>query len=124
MTNRSIERRSILIVDDNVDAADMLAVGLDAVGYTTMIAHDAVAALALAVECRPFAVCLDIGLPSMDGCELARRLRALPGWEAVRLIAITGYAQSTDRERTREAGIEHHLVKPVSLATIRKILDE
>jgi CheY-like chemotaxis protein/two-component sensor histidine kinase len=112
----------ILVVDDNEDAATMLAETLEHVGYATVTAHDAGEALAAYAEFMPAAAILDIGLPVVDGYELARRIRALPG--APYLIALTGYGQPSDRERALEAGFDHHLVKPVSVAAIRSILAE
>jgi PAS domain S-box-containing protein len=108
----------VLIVDDNVDGADMLAVALSGQGYDTRVAHDAPSALELAAAFRPDVAFLDIGLPVMDGYELAGRLRHIPGLEDVRLVALTGYGQESDRRRTREAGFHHHLVKPVDLDAV------
>ncbi len=113
----------VLVVDDNEDAAELLAEALARTGYTTRIAHDALDALAAYRELAPAAAILDIGLPVIDGYELARRIRALPGGADVYLIAVTGYGQPSDRERAASAGFDRHLVKPVSLATIRGLLD-
>jgi CheY-like chemotaxis protein len=114
----------ILIVDDNEDAAEMLATLLDARGYLTRIAHDAPTALRVAEEFAPRIACLDIGLPVMDGYELAVRLRELPGLADIRLIALTGYGQDSDRQRTREAGFHHHLVKPVDLDAVEAAVEQ
>jgi PAS domain S-box-containing protein len=108
----------ILVVDDNEDSADMLAEGLSAKGYLTRTAHDAPSALRLAEAFVPNVAVLDIGLPVMDGYELAARLRDIPGLERIRLIALTGYGQQSDRRKTRDAGFAHHLVKPVDFAAI------
>jgi signal transduction histidine kinase/CheY-like chemotaxis protein len=113
---------SILVVDDNVDAASMLADLLESRGYVTHVAHDAPQVLALPEAFVPDAALLDIGLPAMDGYELARRLRERPGWSNVRLLAITGYGQSSDRKKSQEAGFDHHLVKPIDLATLQSLL--
>lgn len=86
-------------------------------------AADAHGALALVSTFKPQAAILDIGLPVVDGYQLARELRVLPGGAEMLLIALTGYGQATDRERAREAGFDHHLVKPVDVATIRGLLD-
>ncbi len=114
----------ILIVDDNEDAAEMLATLLEARGYLTRIAHDAPAALRVAEEFEPRIACLDIGLPVMDGYELAVRLRDVPGLANIRLIALTGYGQDSDRQRTRAAGFDHHLVKPVDLDAVEAAVEE
>jgi len=113
---------SVLVVDDNVDAASLLSDLLELRGYTTRVAHDAPQALALANDFIPDVALLDIGLPAMDGYELARRLRALPGWSNVRLLAVTGYGQSSDRQRSKEAGFDHHLVKPIDVESLQRLL--
>ncbi|HEX8108556.1 MAG TPA: response regulator, partial [Kofleriaceae bacterium] len=113
---------SVLVVDDNVDAATLLGDLLSARGYRTCIAHDAAEVLQLARDFVPDVALLDIGLPAMDGYELARRLRELPAWRHVRLLALTGYGQSTDRARSVDVGFDHHLVKPIDLATLERYL--
>jgi CheY-like chemotaxis protein len=112
----------ILVVDDNQDGAEMLAEVLAVKGYDARVAHDGPAALELAQDFRPQAAFLDLGLPVMDGFALAARLRALPGLERLRLIAVTGYGQDADRARTRAAGFDVHLVKPVDLDAIEAAL--
>jgi CheY-like chemotaxis protein/two-component sensor histidine kinase len=114
----------ILVVDDSVDGAEMLAAALSAKGYDAQVAHDAPAALRMAADFRPAAAFLDIGLPVMDGYELAARLRELPDLDGIRLIALTGYGQESDRRKSREAGFDHHLVKPVDLAVLDSVLAE
>lgn len=104
----------VLIVDDNVDAADLMAEGLRSLGYTVRVAHDPLSALELARDFSPSICVLDLGLPVIDGYDLARRLRQLLGTD-VALIAVTGYGQQSDRERSRAAGFEEHLVKPVEV---------
>jgi signal transduction histidine kinase/CheY-like chemotaxis protein len=111
-------RVAILIVDDNVDAASILGELLQLRGYVTRTAHDGMEALRLAEEFVPDVAILDIGLPLMDGFELARRVRALPGWRAVKLCALTGYGQSEDRARSKAAGFDEHFVKPIDLAQL------
>ncbi len=113
----------ILIVDDNQDAADSLAALLALEGHTIERAYSAPEALRRAVPFRAEVVLLDIGLPHMDGYELARRLRLLPELRATRLIAVTGYGQPPDRERARAAGFDGHLIKPVSTAGIARVLE-
>ena len=113
--------RRILVVDDNEDSALMLSEVLRAKGYQTRTAHDAPAALLAAAEFCPELAFLDIGLPVMDGYELAARLRKIPRLEGIRLIALTGYGQESDRQRTAAAGFERHLVKPVDLTIVEEI---
>lgn len=112
----------VLVVDDNADAADSLAAVLELVGHRTQAVHSARAALTRAVEQLPDAVLLDIGLPEMDGYEVARRLRALPGGERLRLLAVSGYGQADDLGRSRAAGFDDHLVKPVELEALQRAL--
>jgi CheY-like chemotaxis protein len=113
---------SVLVVDDNRDAAMMLAELLEALGYATRIAHDPFEALQIAEDFVPDAAVLDVGLPGMDGYELARRLHAHAGWRGVKLLALSGYGQELDRRRSREAGFEVHLVKPIDRATLVQYL--
>ncbi len=117
-----VRRRSdsprILVVDDSVDGAEMLATALTAKGYDTRVAYDAPSALRIASEFRPVVGFLDIGLPVMDGYELAAHLRELPELNGMKLIALTGYGQESDRRKSREAGFDHHLVKPVDFTAV------
>lgn len=113
----------VLIVDDNQDAADMLAEALSMYGMSARIASDGPSALSLARDFQPQIALLDIGLPVMDGYELAGRLRALPGLSGVRLVAITGYGQDADRARSLQAGFDEHLVKPVEIHAVVPVLD-
>jgi CheY-like chemotaxis protein len=99
-----------------------LAEVLGHLGYLTQIAGDGPSALAVAPSFAPEVALLDIGLPLMDGYELARRLRALEVTSGTRLVAITGYGQEADRARSKEAGFDEHIAKPVDLATLREIL--
>jgi signal transduction histidine kinase/CheY-like chemotaxis protein len=112
----------ILIVDDNEDAADMLVEALAAKGHQTRIAHDGPAALRVCAEFLPSFALLDIGLPGMDGYELAGHLRALDGMRHVVLVAVTGYGQAADRQRTQAAGFDYHLVKPIDLAALDEVI--
>jgi PAS domain S-box-containing protein len=105
--------RRVLVVDDNLDAAETLAELLALSGHDVRTAHDGPAALEAAGRFRPEVVLLDIGLPGMDGCEVARRLRGQEGATRALLAALTGYGQEEDRLRSREAGFDTHLVKPV-----------
>jgi CheY-like chemotaxis protein len=104
----------ILVVDDNPDAAEMLVTALESLGHTTRCALDGPAALEIASQFRPEIALLDLGLPVMDGYELAQRLAA-SGAGDLEMVAVTGYGQEADRERTRAAGFAQHLVKPIDL---------
>jgi CheY-like chemotaxis protein len=112
----------VLVVDDNEDAAEMLVDALTRKGYETRVAYDAPTALRVAAAFSPDVAFLDIGLPVMDGYELAAHLHKIPGLAALRLIALTGYGQESDYQKTREAGFHDHLVKPVDVAAIEAAL--
>jgi signal transduction histidine kinase/ActR/RegA family two-component response regulator len=112
----------ILVVDDNRDAAESLGTLLELEGHAVTVLCDPLEALALAQRSDHDVYLLDIGLPGMDGAELARRLRALAGKQDALLVAITGYGQAADRARSSEAGFDHHLVKPVDPAALRDLL--
>jgi two-component system, chemotaxis family, CheB/CheR fusion protein len=118
----SVPQRRILVVDDNSDVADSLAMLLRLEGHEVEIAYSAPETFAAVQRMRPEAVFLDIGLPQMDGYEIARRLRADPTAGRMHLIALTGYGQAHDRERSREAGFGAHLVKPADSGAVNKIL--
>jgi CheY-like chemotaxis protein len=111
--------RRILVVDDNDDAALSLKKALERLGYAVAIAHDGPAALRAAAVFEPEIALLDIGLPVMDGYELARRLRAL---RPLHLVALSGYGQEADRRRSAEAGFEVHLTKPVDLRYLETVV--
>jgi CheY-like chemotaxis protein len=115
--------KRILIVDDNADAAESLAMLLGLQGHETRVALSGKEALAGAEGFAPDVALLDLGLPEMDGFELAARLRAMPQLAAIRLVALTGYGRSEDRQRTQAAGFDEHLVKPVDLAALARALD-
>ena len=114
--------KSILVVDDNVDAADSLGDLLAAWGYDVTVAHDGPAALAALQDTTPDIALLDIGMPAMDGYELAAHLRFQPGCEQLPIVAITGAAGPEDVRRSRAKGFSAHLVKPVSPASLRTLL--
>jgi PAS domain S-box-containing protein len=114
----------LLVVDDNVDAATTLGMLLEACGHEVAIEHDSLRALERAKSLCPDAALLDIGLPEMDGNELARRLRADGRTAAIVLIAVTGYGQEQDRRTAFEAGFDHHLVKPVDMDRLAALLAE
>jgi signal transduction histidine kinase len=114
-------RRRVMIVDDNTDAAELLCEALRSAGCEVAVAHDGPSALRLAESFAPEVAVLDIGLPVMDGYELASRLRDLPT-PPLRLFALTGYGQPGDRARAAAAGFERHLVKPVDIAELRALI--
>src|SRR5688572_637219 len=114
----------ILVVDDNEDVATTLNSLLQTLGHETRMAHDGAAALKAAEEFRPNVVLLDIGMPGMDGYEVARRLRATKRGRRLRIIAVTGWGQEADRRKSREAGFDLHLVKPVEPNDLARVLDE
>jgi len=114
--------RRVLIVDDNADAANSLAMLLGVEGHETQVAYGSREALERIESFRPDVALLDIGLPEINGYELAQRLRSHPRLEGVRLVALTGYGQPEDHQRTRAAGFEDHLVKPVDPSTLERAL--
>lgn len=117
-----IAPRRVLVVDDNVDAAEGLRMLLTLLGMEVRAAHDGASGLAAAAEFMPDLVLLDIGMPDMDGYELARRLRAAHGAQCPALAAVSGWGQPEDRQRSRDAGIDAHLVKPVGLEQLQELL--
>ena len=123
--NQSLEPslvRRILVVDDNKDSAESLAMLLRTEGHEVFVASDGPTALEAAPDFRPDVMISDIGMPGMDGYELGRRLKALPGMEDVVLVALTGWGQESDRRNSREAGFDQHLVKPVKFDVLSKLL--
>jgi CheY-like chemotaxis protein len=114
--------RRILVVDDHAKVADSLAALLTLVGHTTEIAYTSAQALERVASFNPEVVLLDLGLPEMDGYELAGRLRHTPQCATARLIALNGYGTAEDRQRSREAGFDDHLVKPADLDTLQRAI--
>jgi CheY-like chemotaxis protein len=112
----------VLVVDDNIDAADSTAMLLSLDGYDTHSVHSAHAALETATSFKPDVVLLDIGLPEMDGYDVARRLRALSEGAPAAIIALTGYGQPSDRHRATQAGFDEFLVKPVEPGVLNGLL--
>jgi PAS domain S-box-containing protein len=112
----------VMVVDDNVDAAQMLAALLEVQGHAVSVEYDGKGALERARRERPDVLLLDIGLPDMDGYELARRLRAQPENGRATLVALTGYGQNQDREEAHQAGFDHYLVKPADLGQVNEVL--
>ena len=120
---RSTKRRlRVLVVDDDVDTALALETLLCSWGHEVRTAHDGTAAVQAAVDYRPEVVLLDIGLPGLNGYQVARRLRREPGLENTVLVAVTGYGQASDRKASLEAGFNHHLTKPARLEQLAEIL--
>jgi PAS domain S-box-containing protein len=113
----------ILVVDDNADAAETLALLLQFGGHDVRTSHEGETALETACAFRPQVIVLDIGLPKMDGYEVARRLRQDPEMNKMFLIALTGYGQDEDRQRSKDAGFDHHLVKPVDPAELQSVVN-
>jgi CheY-like chemotaxis protein len=114
--------RRVLIVDDNRDTAETAAALLIASGHDVRTVYDGLSALATAREYLPDVVLLDIGLPGMNGYEVARQLRLSEQQHSMLLVAVTGYGQDADRQRSREAGFDHHVVKPLEPATLERIV--
>jgi len=112
----------ILIVDDNIDNAELLAIALSLQGHTIQVAHDGLEGLEAVQSFLPDIAILDIGLPAMDGYELARRIRQLPALKEIRLLALSGYGQPEDRERSLKSGFDLHLVKPVDFVDLNAAL--
>ena len=116
--------RRILVVDDNRDAAETLGAFLSALGATVSVVHSGPAALEILDDFDPDAVLLDIGMPEMDGYEVSRRIRARTGHRGLLLIALTGWGQEQDQQRSRAAGFDHHLVKPPDIDKLRDLLTD
>jgi CheY-like chemotaxis protein len=114
--------RRILVVDDNRDGAASLAAMLKLLGNEVRTAHDGVVAVEVAVQFRPEVILMDVGMPKLNGLEATRRIRAEAWGRDIRIIALTGWGQENDRERSREAGCDGHLVKPVDLPDLEKLL--
>ncbi|RYD39134.1 MAG: response regulator [Verrucomicrobiaceae bacterium] len=113
----------ILVIDDNVDAAEMMAMLQGLRGHVTRVAHSGPDGLEAAKDFQPDVVLLDIGLPGMDGYEVARHLRTMSETSNVRIIAMSGYGSDEDIARGKEAGFDEHLVKPVETAVLNQHLD-
>ena len=116
--------RRILIVDDNRDAAESLQMLLKLTGHETHIAHDGLEAVETAAQVSPDLILLDIGLPKINGYEAARRIRNLPGGQSMVLVAVTGWAQDEDRQKSRESGFDGHMIKPVGADLLTSLLAE
>ncbi len=119
----SAQNRRVLVVDDNRDSADALVVLIEALGYEARAAYDGSAAVSESQAFVPDIVFMDLGMPGMDGYEAARRIRQVPGGDAIHLVALTGWGQDRDREQTREAGFDDHLVKPIDPGAMHGLLE-
>ena len=115
-------RARVLLVEDNADVADALAMLLELLGHRVEVAHDGIAALEAMHRTRPDLMLVDIGLPGLDGFEVARRVRAAQGDSSMLLVALTGYGRDEDRERTRAAGFDYHLTKPVEVDEVEGLV--
>jgi len=120
---RAVRPRRVLLVDDNHDSAESLAALLRVLGHDVTAAYDGRGAIAAARLAQPELVLLDIGMPDMSGYEVARQLRAEPGLNATTLIALTGYGSDDDRRKSRAAGFDGHLVKPIDFEDLDRVLD-
>jgi CheY-like chemotaxis protein len=114
----------VLVVDDNVDAADSLGLLLKFLGADSHVVHDGPTALDALSWYRPTVILLDLGMPGMDGYEVARRIRQQPIYREIPLIALTGWGQEEDRRRTERAGFTHHLVKPADAQALQALMED
>ena len=115
--------RRILVADDNADSAASMALLLEILGNEVRTAFDGLHAVEVAAEFRPDVILMDIGMPRLDGYDACRRIREQPWGQDVVLIALTGWGQEEDVRKSRDAGFNHHLVKPVEPATLGKLLE-
>lgn len=118
-----MSKRRVLIVEDNQDAGEMYRILIELAGHEVMLAENGARGLELLKSARPDIALVDIGLPGMDGYEIARRFRAEPDADKVLLVALTGYGSSSDRDRSRQAGFDLHLIKPVDPQALQELLD-
>jgi CheY-like chemotaxis protein len=116
-------RRRVLIVDDNEDSGELMALLIEKLGHETRVAAEGTRALELAAEFKPNIVFLDIGLPGMNGFEVARRMRLLPATATIPIVAVTGYTRDSDREQAASAGFSEHFAKPIGMDRLRGVLD-
>ncbi|MBC7852034.1 MAG: response regulator [Pirellulaceae bacterium] len=114
--------KRVLVVDDNADAADMLAILLRAAGHHVEVAYSGPSGIAVARAQKPQVIFLDVAMPKMDGLKVIRQLRKQPETQDSFIVAVTGFGREVDRERTKEAGFDLHLVKPVEPKTILELL--
>jgi PAS domain S-box-containing protein len=116
-------KKRVLIVDDNEDSSELMALLIQKLGHDTCVALEGAQALALASEYQPEVVFLDIGLPGMNGFEVARRMRQIPGCETIPIVAVTGYARESDRQEAAAAGFSEHFAKPIAFDRLRSVLE-
>lgn len=121
-TDDALGSHRVLVVDDNADAADSLAMMLRMLGNDVAVAHSGQEGLSLTEQFHPELLLLDLGMPELDGYEVARRIRSQPWGRSIIVAALTGWGQEEDRRRSRQAGFDHHLVKPVDLGALRDML--
>jgi CheY-like chemotaxis protein len=114
--------RRVLVVDDNVDGLRIVTIMLRSWGHIVETCHESDLAVTVALNFLPEIVMLDLGMPRVSGLEVAKMMKNTPGLENVRLIAVTGYGQTEDFKQTRQAGFEHHLVKPIDFEVLRHVL--
>lgn len=117
-------RPKILVVDDNQDAARMLSMMLKVLGNEVATAFDGIEAIERAAQFQPAVILMDLGMPRMNGYEAAKRIREAPGGSDILLVALTGWSQEEDKQRTEEAGFDHHLVKPVEPQALQSLLSQ
>lgn len=120
--DRAAAARKILVVDDNEDSAESLAMLLQLRGHTTALAHDGIEAVEAADRFQPDVVLLDIGLPRLDGFDVCRKLRERPWGASALVIALSGWGQDGDRQKSKDAGFDAHMVKPLDHAALTKLL--
>jgi CheY-like chemotaxis protein len=119
-----VQKRRILIVDDNQAALRMLGILVEMLGHEVQLAHNGEEALEVAASFQPEIIFLDLGMPLMNGYEVAQRLRERPWGKKVKLVALTGWGEAEDRRRTQEAGFDHHLIKPADKAALEEVLGQ
>lgn len=124
MAVRERQGRRILVVDDERDVADSLGIMLGLEGHEVKVAYDGESALVLVGDFIPQVILVDLGMPRMDGYELARKLREREELALAQLVAVSGYAQPSDRERSKAAGIHHHLAKPVDPLALLAFIEQ
>ena len=124
MNIQPVASLKVLIVDDNADAAEMLSALMQIIGHSSEVAHDGERALQICAEFRPDVVFLDLGMPGMNGYEVAEHIQAGQSPTKPVLVALTGWGDESDRARTQAAGFQHHLIKPTSLEAVESLLTE